>query len=93
MKFLASLFVGKPLYILAVAAVFLGGYLALRFKALRTAHSPRPLLIASSVWGLYAAWEWLIQIKTPEANIRADLLVIWPVLAILSVWALFRALR
>jgi hypothetical protein len=93
MKFLASLFVGKPLVILTVAAVFLIGYLALRFKALRIARSPRPLLMASSAWGLYAAWEWLVQIKTPEANIRVDLLVIWPVLAILSIWALFRTLR
>ena len=31
--------------------------------------------------------------KTPEANIRVDLLVMWPVLAILSVWMLFRAFR
>lgn len=93
MKFLASLFVGKPLYILAVAVLFLIGYLALRFKTHRIAHSPGPLLIVSSAWGLYAAWELLVQIKTPEANIRADLLVIWPVLVIISVWGLFRALR
>ena len=93
MKLLASLFVGKPLNLLAVAAFFLVGYLALRFKALRTARSSRPLLIASGFWGLYAAWEWLVQVKTPEANIRADLLVIWPFLASLSAWALFRAFR
>ena len=43
--------------------------------------------------GIYAAWEWLVQIKTPEANIRVDLMVIWPVLAFLSAWALFRAFR
>ena len=55
--------------------------------------SPTPLLTAAMTWGLYAAWEWLVQIKTPEANIRVDLLVMWPVLAILSVWMLFRAFR
>lgn len=43
--------------------------------------------------GAYAAWEWLVQIQTPEANIRADLLLIWPVLAVTSGWALFRAFR
>ncbi len=93
MQFLASLFVAKPLNILAVAVVLLAGYLALRFTALGIARHPRPLLMAAIAWGLYAAWEWLVQIKTPEANIRVDLLVIWPVLAILSAWALFRALR
>lgn len=93
MESLGSLLVGKPLNILVVAVVFLVGYLGLRFTVLGIAHHPRPLLIASAGWGFYAAWEWLVQIRTPEANIRVDLLVIWPVLAILSSWALFRSLR
>ena len=93
MELLAALFVGKPLNILAVTVLFIAGYLALRFTALGIARHPRWLFIASSVWGLYAAWEWLVQIKTPEANIRVDLLVLWPVLAIFSAWAIFRALR
>ena len=91
MEFLASLFVAKPLNILAVAIVFLAGYLALRSTAEARHH--RALLIAAIAWGFYAAWELLVKIKTPEANIRVDLLVIWPVLAILSVWGLFRAFR
>jgi len=93
MELLASLFVGKPLNILAVAAVFLAGYLLLRFAAPGIARHPRSLLVACIAWGLYAAWEWLVQIKTPEANIRVNLLVIWLVLAIVSAWALFRAFR
>jgi hypothetical protein len=93
MEFLTSLFVAKPQNILAVAVVFLVGYLALRFVAPRISRHPRPMLIASIGWGLYAAWEWLVQIRTPEANIRVDLLVMWPALAILSVLALFRAFR
>ena len=93
MELLASLFVGKPQTSLAVALIFLLGYLALRFAALGISRHPRPMLITSIAWGLYAAWEWLVQTKTPEANIRVDLLVVWPVLAILSVWALFRAFR
>lgn len=93
MELLAMLFVGKPQNILVVAIVFLAGYLVLRFAALCIARNPRPLLIASIVWGLYAAWELLVQTKTPEANIRADLLVMWPVLAIFSAWALFRVFR
>jgi hypothetical protein len=93
MELLTSLFVGKPLNILAVAALFLAGYLALRFTTFGVGRHPRLLLVAAITWALYAAWEWLVQVRTPEANIRVDLLVIWPALAILSVWALFRSLR
>jgi len=88
-ELLASVFVGKPQDTLAVAVV----YLALRFMALGIALHPRSLLIASTAWGLYAAWEWLIIVWTPEADIRVDLLVIWPAPAIISAWALFRAFR
>jgi hypothetical protein len=42
---------------------------------------------------MYAAWEWLVLIKSPEADIRVDLLLIWPVQAILTVWALVRTFR
>jgi hypothetical protein len=93
MELLASLLVGKPQNIMVVAIVFLAGYLVLRFAALDIARNPRPLLITSIAWGLYAAWELLVQTKTPEANIRVDLLVMLPVLAILSTWALLRAFR
>jgi hypothetical protein len=93
MELFASLLVGRPLNILAVGALFLAAYLALRFTALGAGRHPRWLLVAAIAWGLYAAWEWLVLVRTPEANIRVDLLVIWPVLVILSAWALFRSLR
>jgi hypothetical protein len=93
MELLASILVAKPLNILAVAALFLAGHLALRFTAFGAGRRPRPLFAAAVVWALYALWEWLVQVRTPEANIRVDLLLIWPALAILSAWALFRSLR
>ena len=93
MEFLVSLFVWKPLNILAVAALFLAGHLALRFTTLGAGRHPRSLLVGAAAWALYAVWEWLVLVRTPEANIRVDLLVIWPALAILSAWALFRSLR
>jgi hypothetical protein len=93
MEFLVSLFVGKPLSVLAVAALFLAGYLALRFTTIGSGRHPQWLLVPAIVWILYAAWEWLVLVRTPEANIRVDLLVIWPALAILSVFALYRSLR
>jgi hypothetical protein len=89
----AALFVAKPLNILAIAIAFLAGYAVPRFTALGVNRHPGPLFVASSAWGLYAAWEWLVQVKTPEADIRVDLVVIWPLLAVLSAWALFRLLR
>lgn len=59
----------------------------------RWASGRRPaaaLLVAALGWLAYAGWEWLVQIQTPEADIRIDLLVIWPLLAILTFWAIFR---
>ena len=93
MESLASLCVHRPFHILIVAAVFAAGYLVLRFTALGEAKHASALLVPAIGWALYAAWEWLVMVNTPEANIRVDLLVIWPVLAVLSVWFVIRALR
>ena len=38
-------------------------------------------------------WAGLIQIKTPAGNILVNLLLVWPVPAILSLWSLLRSLR
>jgi hypothetical protein len=92
-EMIASRLVGKPQNILVVAIAFLVGYLVPWFLALGNRRRFGSLLVASIAWGVYAAWEWLVQAKTPEANIRVDLLVLWPVLPILSAWARFRAFR
>jgi hypothetical protein len=42
---------------------------------------------------VFAGWEWLVMIRTPEANIRVDLLLIWPLLLLLTVGSLWRILR
>jgi len=93
MTWLASLFVGKPLNIAAVAVLFFVGFLVMRASGFGASRHPRGLLVAAAGWLLYAAWEWLVLARTPEANIRVDLLVIWPVIAILSAWSVFRSLR
>ena len=93
MDFLASLFVGKPQNILMVAIFFLLGYIILKFITKSAFLHPHPLLILFVVWGAYALWELLIQIKTPDANIRVDLMLIWPILGILSAWKLFQVFR
>ena len=92
MEFIGSIFVGKPLNSLVVAAVFLMAYLVRRLTIAGAHHSRWPLG-AAGAWAAYAAWEWLILVRTPEANIRVDLLLIYPFLVILSVWALCRLFR
>ncbi len=93
MQLLANLLVQKPINILVVAAVFAAAYLVLRFTSLGTGKHPSALLVPIVGWALYAAWEWLVLWRTPEANIRVDLLVIWPVLLVLSVVSSIRAWR
>jgi hypothetical protein len=93
MQWIASLFVQKPLNILVVAALFAAGYCLLRFTALGERKHYSALLVPTITWGLYAAWEWLVLWKTPGADIRVDLLLIFPVLLIVSVWFTIRALR
>lgn len=78
-----SLFAGQPLAVFAVAVAFLGGYLALRQTSFGKERRPGPLLVAAIAWGLYAGWEWLVVTTTPEANIRVDLLLLWPALGLL----------
>ena len=93
MELLGVLFVGKPLNSVAVAAAFVALYFARRSKAVGVnSHSHWPLAAVVG-WLVYGAWEWLILTRTPEANIRIDLLLIFPALALLSAWALYRLIR
>jgi hypothetical protein len=93
MEFIGWLFVGKPLSSAAVAAVFLLLYAAMRWRAAGTYPASRWPLVAALAWGAYSAWEWLILVRTPDANIRVDLLLIYPALAVVSLWAVVRSAR
>jgi len=42
------------------------------------------LLLAAGAWGLWALWEWLILTRSPEANIRIDLLLVAPFVAVVT---------
>ncbi len=89
MESLATWFVGHPLHILLVALPFiaLGGWPR---TSTGTAPSNRAMQWAAAAWLAYAGWEALVQWRTPGADLRVDLLVIWPLLALLSAWALAR---
>ena len=93
MDFLTSLFVAKPFNILAIAGVFFILFLIMRFTALGEGKHAMALLIPIIAWALYAVWEWSIVMWSPDANIRIDLLIIWPILVILSIWFLIKAWR
>ena len=90
-SWVGTLLVHKPLNILAIALV-LGAFWAVARFGLRAPH-PNALLAPVIAVLLYAGWEWLVMVRSPEANIRVDLMLIWPVLLILTAWAVFRAFR
>ena len=93
MEFLGSLVVHKPLNILIIAALFFISFLVMRFTGAGEGKNAMGLLVPTIGWALYALWEWIVVMKSPDANIRVDLLVIWPVLLILSIWFVVKALR
>ena len=72
----------------AVAAVVALCLFALWHRTRRT-----PALFAAACWGAYACWEAWVQWRMPEADIRVDLLLFIPVLAISAAWALLAAWR
>lgn len=93
MQFLAGFFVGQPFHILAVGLVGMILYGVFTFHGALRRPRTRPLLMASIGWILYALWEWLVVVFTPEANIRVDLMVIWPLLVLLSAYGALRLWR
>jgi hypothetical protein len=93
METIASLVVGEPLNILAIVAVFFAAYIAQRRTGFGSDRHPRSFLMAAAAWVVYAAWEWLVVTRTPEANIRVDLMLIWPILLLVSTWFTIRAFR
>ena len=65
----------------------------MRYTAFGEGKNSTALLVPTIGWALYAVWEWFVVTRSPEANIRVDLLIIWPVLLILSIWFVIKALR
>ena len=68
-------------------------WIARRLAGVPAGRRPSALLVPAVFCFLYAGWEWLVTTRTPEANIRMDLLIIWPALFILTVWAVVRVFR
>ena len=67
------------MHILGVASVYFIVWTVLRFGKIRKARHANAILVPAVFCLMYAAWEWLVLIKSPEADIRVDLLLIWPI--------------
>lgn len=93
MEALASVLVGNPFGIAAIAAMLAALHLALAALTRHRGYHAPPWHVAAGAFMAYALWEWLVNTRSPDANIRFDLLLIWPVLGVLLAWAMFRTLR
>ncbi len=80
-----DVFLLHPERIGLIAAAFLAGEV-LAARGWRSSRAPAEhgLLLAAGAWGLWALWEWLIASRSPEANIRIDLLLVVPFVALVS---------
>jgi len=85
--------VQQPGRIVLVAALNFALWAICRATVLRTAPRSNVLWAPALLWLAYAAWEWLVLVNPPEANIRVDLLLIWPVIGVVTLWAFGRAAR
>jgi hypothetical protein len=84
-------FVQHPLRILALGVLYFFAWgLARAGLALPRANA---LLLPATFCLAFAGWEWLVLLRTPDADIRVDLLLIWPALLMATAWALWRILR
>jgi hypothetical protein len=92
-EWLAGVFVQEPLHIAAVALGLAALSAVGRATVLRDMPKGNVLWVPALLWFGYAAWEWLVLVKTPEADIRVDLLLIWPLIAIVTLWAVARTAR
>lgn len=94
MGFLQDLFFHQPASILVVAGLFFLAHVV--FKRL-SGSKDAPLLVPAVCWAVYGAWEFAMMRwgppPNPAAEIRFDLLLIWPILLVLSIWFVIQAYR
>lgn len=93
MSELLGWFVHQPLRLAAIGGVFLVLSLFVRGVPGRAASRGRVLMLPAAFFVAFAAWEWLVTTRSPEANIRVDLLLLWPAALAAVAWSLYRLLR
>jgi hypothetical protein len=90
---LSGWLVQQPLHILLIAAGNLALWAAVRKTALRRLPRANVFWVSALAWLAYAAWEWAVTVLSPDADIRFDLLLIWPCVGLATLWAVVRAVR
>jgi len=90
---LLGLFVHHPQRLLFVSLGFVALWGLLRLGAGQGGRQRTALLVPAAFFAVFAAWEWLVMTRTPEADIRVDLLLIWPAALAVTAWSAYRALR
>ena len=90
MDVIFEFFVRQPLLLLAIAGLFFIGYLFTRSNPNLRA---KALLMPALLWLLWAVWEWIILRVTPEADLRIDLLLIFPIVFIASIVGIIMLFR
>ncbi len=90
MESLQDLFVHEPFNILVVAGIFLVAHLV--FKQVSPSYEA-PLIVPAICWAAYAGWEYAMMKWNPEALNRVDLLLIWPILLLLTIFFTIQAFR
>jgi hypothetical protein len=93
METLSRWLVQRPEHIVLIAAGYAALWALPRATILRAVPRANVFLVPTDLCLAYAAWEWLLLRKSPEADIRFDLLLIWPVIAGATLWAVVRAAR
>lgn len=61
--------------------------------ALWTRSRSRVTLTAAALWAAYFGWEIFVSEDRPDANIRIDLLAIYPLLLVVTVWGVWSGRR
>jgi hypothetical protein len=93
LEILGHWLIQQPGHILLVATFNLALWAVCRETVLWTVPRSNVLWVPAVLWLAYAVWEWLVLMKTPGADIRIDLLLIWPAIGLVTLWALARALN
>lgn len=89
---LARVLVAHPLHIFAVALLHFGLWAGIGMTAMRGSPTGNVMWVPALLWLAYACWEWLVLVKSPEADIRVDLLLIWPLVGLATLWGWLRTL-
>ena len=92
-EMLGGWLIQQPAHILLIAGVNSATWAFCRATVLRTAPGYNVLWIPGFLWLAYAGWEWLVLARSPGADIRVDLLLIWPLIGIVTLWAWVCAAR